>query len=497
MRDTYRARLVIIIFLLALLLIISLSLALYFRAQEKSLPLVYLFIYTAIALLAGLGLLVLLVRWLLKPYRRIVEAAQGSPLRASTARSESEFVVETLQALIAGLQAKERELAQLHCLERMRAEKSERFAERLIANIPSGLVTVDSSGMVTLANQHALSILKAVRADVGAGENILQPLSVDYRKLFKSSPRMIEMISDCLNKATHYRREEVELVDEDGAIRHLGLSISPIADTAQHTEGALCLMTDITEVTELRERMKLQENLANLGEMAAGLAHEFKNSLATIHGYIQLLEAQGNFAREDIRAQTLTATLNEVRLLTQLVTDFLNFAKPQRLNLSRVDLRFIIDSCANELRQQLERANIELRINGEFGQVTGDEPLLRRAFANLLRNAIEAIDCQAQQKLIEVRGSVDSGHGQRYAHVYIRDTGSGIPSDQIQKIFIPFFTTKSRGYGIGLAIVQKIVVAHGGDVSVDRSDASGTVFHCRLPLPAPPSTMEKNSYGVN
>jgi two-component system sensor histidine kinase HydH len=107
--------------------------------------------------------------------------------------------------------------------------------------------------------------------------------------------------------------------------------------------------------------------------------------------------------------------------------------------------------------------------------------MLRRAFVNLFRNAAEAISSVAPVKLIEISGAVDRG-GTRYAHVRIRDTGEGIPSENLQHIFIPFFTTKSRGYGIGLALVQKIVIAHSGSVSVERSDASGTTFHCRLPL---------------
>src|SRR5215208_177436 len=142
-----RARLAILIFGLALLLLIGLSLALYsqVRGQMATSPsIIYIFSYQIIALIFGLGLMFFIVRWLLRPYRRMVEAAQSSPIHASSAKSESEFVVETFQALVEQLQTKERELAQLHALERSRAERSERLSERLIASIPSGLVTVDS-----------------------------------------------------------------------------------------------------------------------------------------------------------------------------------------------------------------------------------------------------------------------------------------------------------------------------------------------------------------
>jgi len=489
-----KARLAMLVLILALLSLIGLSLALFSRTegQLKSSPiLIYLFSYQILALVLGIGLVFLLIRWLLRPYRKMVEAARGSPVLASSAISEGEFVAQTFQALVEQLQASEKELAQLHDLERKRAERSERFSERLIANIPSGLITVDSKGIVTSVNAHAMKIFvsepsnRSMQArQIQTGE-LLSPI-VDYHSFFASSPRMAAMISECLESATTFRREEVPVMLPGGRMRRIGLSISPICDATQNVEGALCLMTDITEVIELRERMKLKDNLANLGEMAAGLAHEFKNSLATIHGYVQLLEAQGEGNASSIdRRLTLDASLNEVRLLSKLVTDFLNFARPQDLNLSKVDLRAIVEASAYEIKPKLASNSIALRVDGVFPQLAGDESLLRRAFANLLRNAAEAIDPNASLKEIVIRGEIDTGLDRQYSHVRVSDTGSGISPEDLPRIFIPFFTTKSRGYGIGLALVQKILVGHGGDVSVEKSDPAGTVFHCRLPLLAP------------
>jgi len=488
---TNKARLVILVFVLGFLVLLALSLLLYQQAKghtQASRIVLYLFSYQILALVFGLCLIYLLVRWLIRPYRRmVVEAAKISPVRGSPAQSESEFVVETFQKLVEELHAKEKELEQLHALERRRAERSERFSERLIANLPSGLVTVDSRGMVTSVNGHAMKIFNASdattarRAPAMQTGELISPI-VDYRGFFRSSPDMVAMIGDCLSRATTFRRQEVDFTLPDGRVRRLGVSVSPIADASQSIEGALCLMTDITEVVELRERMKLQENLANLGEMAAGLAHEFKNSLATIHGYVQLLEAHAEATNNGNQRTTLEATLKEVRLLTGLITDFLNFARPQQLSLTEVDLHEIVEACALELAPGLAGAGIKLRIDGKFASVPGDSSLLRRVFSNLMRNAAEAIDASSSEKLIVVSGAVDSGSKPRYAHVRVSDTGRGISQSDLHHIFIPFFTTKSRGYGIGLALVLKIVVAHDGDVSVERSDSSGTCFHCRLPL---------------
>ena len=490
MRVESRARLFIALLIGVLLITIGLGVVLIARRGElaSSPGASYVLSFLVVALVFGLGLTFLFVRWLLRPYRRMVEAARGSPVHPLSAKSESEFVVETFQALVEQLQAKERELAELHALERRRAERSERFSERLIANIPSGLVAVDSKGRVTTANPNAGRIFSGQASPTGelqphGAEGGLQASDVDYRQYFGSAPRLIDLLSECLSTGKPFRREEVDVTLEDGRVRHLGLSISPITDSDRAVEGALCMMTDLTEVIELRERMKLQESLANLGEMAAGLAHEFKNSLATIHGYIQLLDAQsGSSASEEKKRQTLDATLNEVRLLARLVTDFLNFARPQTLSLSDISLRSIIDECANDVIPHLDQKQIELRVEGEFPDLPGDETLLRSAFSNLVRNAAEAIDADSEQRLISITGSIDAGPDRRYANIRISDTGGGITATDLHRIFIPFFTTKSRGYGIGLAIVQKILVAHGGDVAVEKSDNTGTVFRCRLPL---------------
>ena len=187
---------------------------------------------------------------------------------------------------------------------------------------------------------------------------------------------------------------------------------------------------------------------------------------------------------------TLEEALNEVRLLSKLVTDFLNFARPQDLSLVEADLRQIIEDCAEGVRSQLRENSIEFSVEGDFPTLAGDESLLKRAFINLVRNAIEAIDPLSPTKVIVITGTIDAQPAPRYAHIRIRDTGSGIASEDLHRIFIPFFTTKSRGYGIGLALVQKIVLAHGGDVTVETSGLSGTVFYCRLPLLAPHSTVE-------
>jgi signal transduction histidine kinase len=463
--------------------------------DESSYFAFYIVSYQIVALIVGLGLIYFLIRWLLRPYHRMVKAAEGSPVRASTEANEGEFVVNTFQALIKQFQAKEVELEALHTIERRRAEKSERFNERLIANIPSALVAIDYKGNLTSVNTQAQKLFDyANRSNYQTGD--LDPSflvdGLNYKIFFHASPKLIEMIQNCITTGVAYKREEVVINITSFHKRRIGLSISPIMDSSQHIEGALCMMTDITEVSELRERIKLQETMANLGEMAAGIAHEFKNSLATIQGYAQLFEAQSESIVTSVnRHKTIEALVKEIHLLSRLVTDFLNFAKPQNLNLGQVNLNSLLADCIQEVTPLFRQQRIHLAVTGRLSEIAGDELLLRRVFINLLRNAAEAIEFDAELKRVEIIGSTDEGQGKLYAHIRIADTGKGIADEDLPHIFIPFFTTKSRGYGIGLAIVQKIIVAHGGDVTVEKSDSSGTVFHCRLPLKASPLNVEK------
>src|SRR5204862_844888 len=168
---------------------------------------------------------------------------------------------------------------------------------------------------------------------------------------------------------------------------HIGVTVSPLSDDQGEVHGAICLFSDLTAVKDLEQQLRLKDSLATVGELTAGIAHEFRNGLATIHGYSKLFDVsaipQGYRPYvEGIRA--------EAESLGQVVTNFLNFARPAELTLSRVDLKAICERAADEVRQEARALGGEVDLRGEFGAVEGDEVLLRQAFSNLLRNAVEA-----------------------------------------------------------------------------------------------------------
>ncbi|MGB7924267.1 MAG: ATP-binding protein [Pyrinomonadaceae bacterium] len=432
---------------------------------------VMLAVFTGILFISLLSI-ILLMRWLLRPYRQLVGEAERAPVtaRPGNARNEAEFVLETFQSVIAQLQAQQRELESLSAQASARAASAEKFSERIVASVPSGLVAFDAQGHATVVNIPARTIIEANGTDA-EGRHL--------NDLLRNAPALAEMVERCLRTGELYRREEVSVTGANGRTRRLGATVAPI--DLETTRGALCLITDITEVTQLREQVALKRNLESLGEMSAGLAHEFKNSLATLHGYAQLFQ---NLELNEGGRAAASALLYEVRGLSEMVTAFLNFARPQPLELVEVSLGELVEECSVELRVFYQERRISLDIEGDFPVIRADERMLRQALLNLLRNAAEAIDEESNERRVHLRGSHgrETGGLEQYALIEITDTGEGIPESDLQRIFIPFFTTKSKGHGIGLALAHRVVTEHGGTLTASNAGAGGAVFTIRLPF---------------
>ncbi|HJR07130.1 MAG TPA: ATP-binding protein [Pyrinomonadaceae bacterium] len=440
---------------------------------DRSVRPTVLFTVFTITVLVSLPGIFLLPRWLVRPYRQLVGEAERAPVaaRPEGARDEAEFVLETFQAVVAQLRAQQRELEQLSAQASARAASAEMFNERVVASVPSGLVAFDAAGLATVINPPARALLETDADATG------QHLTT----LLRLSPELTGMVERCLQTGELYRREEVAATTSDGRVRRLGVTVAPIdPQPASHARGALCLLTDITEVAQLREALALKRNLESLGEMSAGLAHEFKNALATLHGYAQLLQ---NLELDERSRGAASALLSEVRSLSQMVTAFLNFARPQPLQLSEVSLGELLADCAAELQPLYDERRVAFNISGDFPEVRADELMLRQALLNLLRNAAEAIDDSCASRRVSAHGKVETDDAsRRWLVVSIEDTGAGLAESELQRIFIPFFTTKTKGHGIGLALAHRVVAEHGGTLTAaNRSGGQGAVFTLRLP----------------
>ncbi|MCA1612719.1 MAG: PAS domain-containing protein [Acidobacteria bacterium] len=441
--------------------------------QERASRAPVLYSVFLVALLVGVPAVLLLPRWLLRPYRELIGEAERAPvLKPAGKRDEAEFVLETFQAVVAQLRAQQQELERLSARASARAASAEQFSERIIASVPAGLIAFDAEGRATVVNGPARALLPAGPEAEGR----------HAADLLLHAPELARMIARSLSAGELYRRAEVTAGGPDGRARKLGVTVAPIeARSGGQSRGALCLLTDITEVAELREAVALKRNLESLGEMSAGLAHEFKNALATLHGYAQLLQ---NFTTDERGGAAAAALLQEVRGLSAMVTAFLNFARPQPLEVSEVDAASLVADCAEELSSFYGERRVALEIGGEFGTVRADETMLRQALLNLLRNAAEAIPEDGPARRVSVGGTRETdGAGNGWLVVKIEDTGAGVAPHDLQRIFLPFFSTKSGGHGVGLALAHRVITEHGGTLTAANAvPPGGAVFSIRLPL---------------
>jgi len=298
----------------------------------------------------------------------------------------------------------------------------------------------------------------------------------EYRPTPYTQP-LHDAVDECLQTRQPIVRRAVVLPAGGALDTHLGVTVSPLFDQDGELHGAICLFTDLTAVRALEEQLRLKDSLAAVGELTAGIAHEFRNGLATIHGYSKLLDLKE--LPESYRPY-VEGIRSETQSLNAVVTNFLNFARPAQLTLARVDLRAVCERAADEIRADTRALGGDVVLHGEFGAIDGDEVLLRQAFSNLLRNALDASSGGAAPPRIAIHSDVDPSL--RISRMSVNDNGPGVAPELRERIFAPFFTSKRNGTGLGLALVQKIIVFHNGRVTVGAAPEGGASFQVTLPL---------------
>ena len=401
--------------------------------------------YALLGLTALTAMLVAVVTFALL---RVVAGARDARRHLREHSADAPLLSAAVQEAVSKLKAQEQAMS-------ARAAASDHLRSQIADSLTAGLLVVDTEGCVQVLNPAGRRLL----------ELNSEPLGMRYQDALAAAPSLIAVIDQCLKSGQPIVRRAVEMSQTMKAT-HLGVTVSPLADAA-NPPGVICLFADLTDVVELEEQLRVKETLARLGELTAGIAHEFRNGLATIHGYSRLLDPQTVPAQyrpyiEGIR--------QEAEALGQVVTNFLNFARPEQLSLSSVDLGRIAQRAADDLQHELP-AGTTINMAGEFADIDGDEVLLRKVFSNLLRNAAEACESVGRTPAIMIEGRIDRAH--RTCRVCVEDNGPGIPAGQREKVFHPFFTSRSRGTGLGLAIVQKIVLTHQGRVVVNAARAGG------------------------
>jgi two-component system sensor histidine kinase PilS (NtrC family) len=381
----------------------------------------------------------------------------------------SSYLTEELRRSSVKLKAKQHDLDQLELLNR-----------NIVQSINSGLITLDSELRITYVNPAAERI-SGLRYGELDGHQI--------RDIFPEIAQYLRSGQDRAGDGVSHRLEAMDIgfKRRDGVQLHLGFSQSVLRDPDGSEFGLILIFQDLTELRQMQEQVRRMDRLAVAGELAAGIAHEIKNPLASLSGSIQILRDEVEFG--PVQQRLMDITLREAERLNALVNEFLLFSRPERAVDQSVDVSKVINDTLEMLKNSPELSR-PIRIHKNLREdlwVHIDSQRLQQVIWNLVLNAVQEMRNSGRlsisTRILDEKGA---GNAQEsLAEISISDTGTGIPTENHGKVFDPFFTTKDNGTGLGLTIVHRIVENYGGKIFLNSDGRSGTTFTLQFPLAQP------------
>ena len=415
---------------------------------------------TVMATAAGTILLLLYLPHMLRPIEAMLGDAAELGEHREAGKDEASYLIETFRRSIATMKDQEVELKRLHEIEKSRADDLQMITSTLTRSLTSGFIAIAPDNTLVEMNASAREIL-----GVDAEAEVSQ---LTIAGLLGSTPLAARM-EQAIAERQPLNRQEIEIVRPGGLMQVIGLTTVPLFAEASRFLGTIALFAELTLVRRLESRVRELQGLADLGVMSAGIAHEFRNSLSTILGFLKL--AKRNELPPEVENR-VTAAENEAKELADAVSSLLQFARPMKLQVTSVGLRQLIESIVARLEEAAPAAGFEIR-GGEV-RIAADPSVLSRALENVLRNAVDATrEAEAPRITIDVAG-------EPHPTVVIEDNGTGIDETEGPNLFLPFHSTKTHGVGMGLPLARKIVLLHGGTISIANRQGGGAVVRIEL-----------------
>jgi PAS domain S-box-containing protein len=347
-----------------------------------------------------------------------------------------------------------------------RLRASEERWRSIVESAVDGIVVIDAHGRIEAFNPAAERLFGYGESEV-IGRNVSTLMPSPYRE--EHDTYMARYLATGVQKIIGIGRE-VAALHRDGTTFPVHLSVGEMIVNGERKFTGI--LHDLTARVKIEQQLREQASLVRLGEMAAVIAHEVKNPLAGIRGAIQIIG--GRLPKESRDAAVAAEIISRIDALNDLMKDMLLFARPPQPRPAVVDLRALVADTVELLRSDPALKDVRVQIEGFAPPVMADAELLKIVFSNLLVNGAQAM--QGQGTI-----AISLGAAGDHCEVRFADSGPGIPPDICEKIFTPFFTTKSRGSGLGLPTVKRLVDAHHGTIGVDCPPGGGTTVTVRLP----------------
>jgi PAS domain S-box-containing protein len=357
--------------------------------------------------------------------------------------------------------------------------------QNILDNVPSAFLLIDRNFKIISASSAVKSLTGYSSPDEVIGKYCYECFS------------KFNLCSDCkIKEVIKSERSSISIQKvkiDDNPERYFEISFIPIFKNGK-INMILEVITDITERKRTEEKLIRSEKLAFVGEMAAVIAHEIRNSITSIKMILQLYLESGNLTEEN--KESLGVAMDSISKIENTVNQLLQFSRPSPLKFEPVNINALLDISIEFSRIQFRKKRIDVKkfYDKNLPQIYGDVNSLKEAFVNIIINASQSIQKEGTIRITtgrEILSSPLSNHpayeetglepGTEVVHIEISDTGCGIPQGVIDKIFEPFFTTKTEGTGLGLSIVRRVVNNHNGIIRVESKTGSGSTFHIYLP----------------
>ncbi len=338
------------------------------------------------------------------------------------------------------------------------------YTENVMESMADALISIDNEKRIVTSNRRAADLLGLAEGDLRS------------RGITDVLGREVEEFLRGMGLQGVIRDREIEIPHPSGRGIPLSLSAAPLKDETGREMGWVLLLRDLREIRDLQEKVRRSERLASLGRLAAGVAHEIRNPLSSIRGFAQFFLQR--FKGREKEEEYASVMVKEVDRLNRVITELLDFARPKEPHREPHSLEEILDHTLELLKPELakKKAEVEKDYESELPLARVDRDQLSQAFLNLLINSLEAMEEGGKVRVRVQREGRDS------LRVSISDTGRGIPQEELEKVFEPFFSTKRKGTGLGLAIVHQIMEGHGGNIQVESKEGEGTDFQIVLPI---------------